>query len=349
MSQPLDSVLLIGGSGFLGLHLIEQFSRVKPAVDIHVFDIRPLPEKISDYFTFDPSKITCHVGDLTSEDDVKKAIKDSYPTVVVHSASPMHGLDRSIYEKVNLQGTENLIKCSKDLGINVLVYTSSAGVIFNGQDVYNADESWPIPEVPMDAYNETKALAEEMVLNANGPEFKTVALRPAGIFGPGDRQLVPGLKQVLKNGQTKFQVGDNNNLFDWTYAGNVADSHVLAAQKLLDPKTADSVAGEKFFITNDQPTYFWNLARTVWKAEGHIDSKIFALPRGFAIGIGYLSEFFCGLIGKEAGLTPFRVKIACAYRYHNISKAKALLDYTPEVGLEQGIRYTLDWLNEIDQ
>lgn len=346
----MDSVLLIGGAGFLGLHLIQQFWEVENRPEIHVFDIRPLPDKISKYFTFDPSQIKSHVGDLTSAEDVKKAIRDSKCTVIVHSASPMHGLGQEIYEKVNVQGTANLIECAKALGIKALVYTSSAGVIFNGQDVHNADESWPIPEVPMDGYNETKAIAEDMVLKANSPNenFYTVALRPAGIFGPGDRQLVPGLRQVLKNGQTKFQVGDNNNLFDWTYAGNVADSHVLAAQKLLNDEI-EGVAGEKFFITNDSPSYFWTLARTVWKADGHVDSWNVVLRRPVAIAIGYLSEFFSKLSGKEPGLTPFRVKIVCAYRYHNITKAKTILGYKPKVGLEEGIRYTLDWMNETDQ
>lgn len=345
--MALDSVLLIGGSGFLGLHLIQQFWEASPRPQIHVFDIRPLPEKISTYFTFDPKEIHQHVGDLTSAEDVKNAIRDSNATVIVHSASPMHGLGQEIYEKVNVRGTANLIDCAQELGVKYLVYTSSAGVIFNGQDVHNADESWPIPEVPMDGYNETKAIAEEMVLKANSENFHTVALRPAGIFGPGDRQLVPGLRQVLRNGQTKFQVGDNNNLFDWTYAGNVADAHVLAAQK-FSAGEIEGIAGEKFFITNDSPSYFWTLARTVWKADGHVDDWNIVLKRPFAIAIGYLSEFFSKLSGKEPGLTPFRVKIVCAYRYHNITKAKTVLGYKPNVGLEQGIRYTLDWMNEIE-
>lgn len=348
MATPMDSVLLIGGSGFLGLHLIQQFWEESPRPDIHVFDIRPLPEKISKYFTFDPSRIIVHVGNLTSEEDVKKAIEVSKPTVIVHSASPIHGLGQEIYEKVNIHGTSNLIKCAKEMGIRALVYTSSAGVIFNGEDVHNADETWPIPDVPMDGYNETKAIAENMVLEANSPKenFYTVALRPAGIFGPGDRQLVPGLRQVLKNGQTKFQVGNNDNLFDWTYAGNVADSHILAAKKILDPATVDQVGGEKFFVTNDTPSYFWTLARTVWKADGHVDNFNIVLSRPVAIAVGYLSEFFSKLVGKEPGLTPFRVKIVCAYRYHNITKAKTVLGYKPKVGLEQGIRYTLDWMDE---
>ena len=155
-ANKINSVLLIGGSGFLGLHLIEQFYRNDSTTKISVFDVRPLPEKLSKQFTFDPKNIKF---------------------------------------------------------FRAFVYTSSAGVIFNGQDIHNADETWPIPEVPMDSYNETKAIAEDMVLKANDPSsnFYTIALRPAGIFGPGDRQLVPGLRSVAKLGQSKFQLGDNNN------------------------------------------------------------------------------------------------------------------------------------------
>jgi sterol-4alpha-carboxylate 3-dehydrogenase (decarboxylating) len=57
-------------------------------------------------------------------------------------------------------------------------------VVFNGQDLVNVDERMPFPEKPLDAYNESKAKAEELVLAANGIDgLLTVALRPAGIFG----------------------------------------------------------------------------------------------------------------------------------------------------------------------
>lgn len=344
----IASVLLVGGSGFLGLHLIQQFYDLSPRPKIHVFDVRPLPDKISKQFTFNPNEITVHIGDLSSPTDVRTAIQASGVKVVVHSASPMHGLSQEIYEKVNVNGTKNLLEVAKECKVRALIYTSSAGVIFNGQDIHNADETWPIPEVPMDGYNETKALAESMVLSANDIEngFYTIALRPAGIFGPGDRQLVPGLRQVAKLGQSKFQIGDNNNLFDWTYVGNVADAHVLAAQKLLDLNSVNEVSGQTFFITNDTPTYFWALARTVWKADGHIDKKVIVLNRPLAIAAGYLSQLFSKLLGKEPGLTPFRVKIVCAYRYHDISKAKKLLDYHPNVDIEEGIKRTLKWMDE---
>lgn len=343
----LTSVLLVGGSGFLGLHLVQQFYNHCPGIEIHVFDIRPIPDELSVYFTFDKSKVTFHKGDLTSEEDVTAAIEKSGCQVVVHSASPIHGMPQEIYEKVNVVGTRNLLKVAKKSAAKALVYTSSAGVIFNGQNVYNADESWPYPEVHMDGYNETKATAETEVMEANDPKsLLTVCLRPAGIFGPGDRQLVPGLRTAARLGQSKFQLGDNNNLFDWTYVGNVADAHVLAAQKVLDPKYAPQLGGETFFITNDAPTYFWTLARTVWKADGHIVKRNIVLPRPVAIAAGYLSQFVSGLLKKEPGLTAFRAKITCATRYHDITKAKTVLGYTPAVSLEDGIQHTLEWIYE---
>lgn len=272
---------------------------------------------------------------------------------MVHAASPIHGAPADIYEKVNVQGTRNIIEvCSKSPLVSALVYTSSAGVAFNGNDLHNADETWPIPKPAMDAYNETKAIAEQMVLDANDPsnKFYTISLRPAGIFGPGDRQLVPGLRTVARLGQDKFQLGDNNNLFDWTYAGNVADAHVLATLALRDVERASKVMGETFFITNDSPSYFWSLARTVWKQDNHpVDERrVIVLNKPLAMVLAYCSKWVSSLLGKEPGLTPFRVRIVCATRYHNITKAKTLLGYKPRVGIEEGINRTLQWMDETE-
>lgn len=346
--MSVSSVLLIGGSGFLGLHLIEQFSKHCPGCDIHVFDVRPLPDKISSYFSFDPKTITVHTGDLTSAADVGDAIVASKCDVVVHAASPLPGSDTPVFIKVNVDGTKNIIDQCKKLSVKALIYTSLASVIFNGADTRNANETWPYAQPHMDSYNETKAIAEVAVLAADDPNgLRTVAVRPSGIFGPGDRQLVPGLRAAARLGQSKFQIGDNNNICDWTYVGNVADGHVLAAQKALLSEHASNVGGQAFIVTNDAPTYFWTLARTVWKADGIIDKRYIVLPRALGLAVGYVSEYVSKLSGREPGLTPFRVRIACAHRYHDITKAKLILGYSPVVDLETGIKHTLDWMDEM--
>lgn len=335
----MDSVLLVGGGGFLGLHLIEEFWNVEPRPQIHVFDIRPLPSTLPKGFTFDVAQITSHVGDLTKHEDVDRVLKSARPSVVVHSASPVHGLGPAVYRKVNVDGTQTLADaCTQNRRVKALVYTSSAGVVFNGEDLFGVNESTPFPAEAMDAYNVTKEQGETIALKANSPLLKTVALRPAGIFGPGDRQMIPNLREVAKTGKNKFQLGDNNNLFDVTYVGNVAYAHVLAAQALL--RGTQGVGGEPFFITNDEPIFFWSFARAIWAADGKRDQPKFTLSRSMSLVLGYLSQWGCALVGKEPSFTAFRVKTACATRYYDITKAKTVLNYEPKWTLQEAIAKT---------
>lgn len=228
---------VIGGAGFLGSHIVQALvNRGETAVA--VFDLREPASPIAGVHYYE--------GDLTSSKSVSKALSDaqedskntSYPqrrVVMYHTASPVAGLGPDVYEKVNVQGTHTLLHVAKDPSNRVtkFVFTSSAGVVFSGRDLIYVDERMQYPIKPLDAYNDTKARAEIAVLAANDPEgLLTVSLRPAGIFGEGDRQALPGFFNVLQSGRTHFQIGDNQNLFDWTYAGNVAHAHLLAADAL---------------------------------------------------------------------------------------------------------------------
>ena len=83
-----------------------------------------------------------------------------------------------------MEGTKTIVAASLAFSVKYLVYTSSAGLVFDGGDAIDVDERLPPPEKPLDAYNHTKGIAEKLVIEANGKEgMKTVALRPSGIFG----------------------------------------------------------------------------------------------------------------------------------------------------------------------
>ena len=144
---------------------------------------------------------------------------------------------------------------------------------------------------------------------------------------------------MIKEGRTHFQIGDNKNLFDFTYVSNVVDAHLLAADKLSDPATLPSVGGEVFIVTNGQPWPFWDFQRAVWKEMGHVSQrKPTVLSRNIALIIAYISEWIAWITGKPALFTRFRVKFTCANRWFNISKAREVLGYEPSVDYEEGIR-----------
>ncbi|KAK9458535.1 3-beta hydroxysteroid dehydrogenase/isomerase family-domain-containing protein [Lipomyces oligophaga] len=347
----MNKVLIIGGSGFLGCHLVDRFYAFNPRPEIHILDIRPPPSLSKEFYSFDESAIIFHKGDITDPVSLRDIYREIKPDVIVHSASPVHGMGRDIYFKVNVDGTRAIVDVAAEKEftgiIRAVVYTSSASVIYTGADLRNADESTPIPppSQQMDAYNESKAIGEQIALEANGrrEDFKTCALRPSAMFGPGDRQLIPNMVAVASTSGVHFQIGDNWNLFDFTYIGNVAHAHVLAAQKLLDDSVTN-VAGESFIITNNSPVYFFTVPRKVWALKGVIPSWTITFSRPVGMALAFMSELVAKLRGKEALFTRFRVSFTCANRYFNINKAITRLHYEPIVELNDAIEISLRYI-----
>lgn len=75
--------------------------------------------------------------------------------------------------------------------------------------------------------------AEQLVLAANSASLASCALRPSGIFGDGDdKLLVPSVVSRARAGKMRYIIGPGDNLFDWTYVGNVAAAHLAAASRL---------------------------------------------------------------------------------------------------------------------
>ena len=116
-------------------------------------------------------------------------------------------------------------------------------------------------------------------------------------------------------------MGDNTNRADFVYAGNVADAHVLAADRLRSD-AAHLVAGQVFFITNGDPVPYWNVPRMVWREMGDDGKKaITAPPKMLLLVIAYVLEFWYGLMGLEPPFRVFDVQITTTENWYNIDKA----------------------------
>lgn len=148
-------------------------------------------------------------------------------------------------------------------------------------------------------------------------------------------------------GNHNVQIGPNENLMDWTYVGNIAHAHLLATQALLAtasmktvPLDTERVDGEAFFITNDEPCYWWDFARAVWAQCGPMQpaGKAWVLPRGLMMAVAGITETIGWLGFKTGHLTKQVVYYATLQKYHNIDKAKKRLGYRPLVSLQEGVR-----------
>ncbi|CAO3588007.1 unnamed protein product [Absidia cylindrospora] len=277
-------------------------------------------------------------------------------TAVIHTASPPHvnssNPPRDLYFSINVDGTKNVIKACQEAHVPVLVVTSSGSVISTGEPMVNVNEHTPYPPQAIDVYTESKIECEKVVLAANGiGGVQTCTIRPSAIFGPGDRQLIPGMIEVCQRGQHRFQIGNNTSLMDFTYVGNIAYAHVLAAEKLALSSNSP-VGGQAFNLTNGTPVPFWDFASKVWCEYGKDmpKSKKIILSYNASMVIAYISEtiydikaLFWDKSQLKEGMTRSRIKQAMSSRYFNIDKARTLLEYEPIIGLEEGIKIGVDY------
>ncbi|EIW79981.1 hypothetical protein CONPUDRAFT_126428 [Coniophora puteana RWD-64-598 SS2] len=338
-----DSYLIIGGNGLLGQHIVEQ-----------LLDRGEERVAILDIVQLSPAnpKVPVYTGDITNVSDIQSAIEKCRATCVIHTAASLPGKPRQFQEQVNVSGTRNVVNACASRGVKKMVYTSTASVVFSGKDQHNVNETAPYGNPHVDDYNETKADAEKFVIESNGKNgLYTTSLRPAGMFGPKDRLTVPTMMGVAQSGRSYIQLGNNQNLFDWTYIGNAAKAHLLAADRLsLDHPKFRLVAGQAFFITNGDPRPWWEFPRLLWKTGGYsIPEKTTVIPRYAAYIIAMFTELVGWLSEKRPSLTRMSVLYCCTSRWCDISKARHALDYNPDISLEEGARISVDWWKKAQQ
>ncbi|KAL3473343.1 hypothetical protein BJX99DRAFT_233804 [Aspergillus californicus] len=384
-TMQLGTVLVVGGCGFLGSHIVDQLLNFPSESDPSAALPKPQGDSRFDYPALGDRYPRCiskvavvdlrtvnnrlpgaeyHEGDLSSTDSMLAVFRAVKPDIVIHTASAILQ-DKELLYKVNVEGTRNLLEVAGgargDWGgkCKAFVYTSSASVVHDTQsDLINVNEDWPLirGKLQLEYYSETKADAEEVVLKynrASPTSMLTCALRPSGIYGEKDGQVI---LKILEHGVNasptvlKMQLGENNNLFDFTYVGNVAYSHLLAAYRLIgahkrieagqsDILDYERVDGEAFLITNDQPVYFWDFTHAAWAlANRYVEpNQVWELPEWLLGPIGGIAETVLGLLGRTPKLTRRTVRYSCMTRYYSCEKAKTRLGYSPVVPLDEGI------------
>lgn len=322
---------VIGGSGFLGQHMVEQL--LSRGYAVNVFDVRQ---------GFDNPRVQFFIGDLCNQQDLYPALKGV--STVFHCASPpSNSNNKELFYRVNSTGTKTVIETCKKAGVQKLILTSTASVVFEGVDIKNGTEDLPYAMKPIDYYTETKILQERAVLDANDPKknFLTAAIRPHGIFGPRDPQLVPVLIDAARKGKMKFMIGNGKNLVDFTFVENVVHGHILAAEHLSRDA---ALGGKAFHITNDEPIPFWTFLSRILTGLNYEAPK-YHIPYRVAYCLAFLLSLLVmvlsPLIQIQTTFTPFRVALAGTFHYYSCEKAKKLIGYRPLVTMDDAVERTV--------
>lgn len=330
--------LVIGGSGFLGCHLVERL--LANGSNVVVFDLH----KYTHEDATNAEQVRVCTGTVTQLGDVVSACRGV--DVVYHcvSADPLDNRNESLMLSVNVEGTKNIIEACKQTGVRRLVYVSTASVVFDGNHMIDVDETKSYPKTFIDFYSKTKADAEKLVLAANRESLQTCAIRPSAIFGERDPALVPRLVEAGRAGKTKYIIGNGKTMWEFTYVGNVADACIKAAENLV---AGSSVAGQAYFITNDETTLFWEQCGVILGGLGYPVPSI-CIPYVICFCVAVLIEIVLLLLSpiyrpkKPPTFSRQRVALLTSHRKISCAKAKKDFGYKPQVSMEEGMQRTVE-------
>lgn len=322
----MKRALVTGGGGFVGSYIVRQL--LNRGVDCLVLGRHFYPE-------LEELGAKCLTGDICNTSFVNESFHDVDTVFHVAALAGIWGKWED-YFRINVQGTENVINSCIKNKVRNLVYTSTPSVVFNGRDIINGDEQLPYADKFLCHYAKSKVMAEKMVLKSNSlnSDFKSCALRPHLVWGPGDPHLIPRLLERGRQGQLK-KVGNCTNLVDISYVENVAEAHILAALNLEDE---GATAGKAYFISQGEPVNLWQWIDELFKRK-QIPPIRSRVPFRLAYGAGAVLEVLHHVFapGKEPKMTRFVAEQLAKSHCFSIARAQKDFGYRVRVSTSDGM------------
>jgi UDP-glucose 4-epimerase len=306
MLEAKKKVLVTGGAGFIGSHLVDRL--VREGHPVRIIDNLSSGKLENIQQHIDTNKVEFIKGDIRDTALVKKSVDGV--GFVVHLAAiisvPFSVENPDLTFDVNIQGTHNLLVAATEKNVEKFVFISSCAV-------YGDPESKPVTEKtktsPISPYAESKLIAERYCLSYNqSNQLKTVVLRFFNVYGP--RQSMNAYSGVItifinkvKQKQPLIIYGDGSQTRDFVNVRDIVDAILVAMKN-------QKAEGEIFNIGSGKSTSINELAKTVLEL-GNVDLEI------------KYEKHRAGDIEHSLA---------------DITKAKKLLGYEPKVSLRAGLR-----------
>lgn len=283
----------------------------------------------------DRDGIELFYGDLTNSDAMVEAMLTC--DVVIHSAAfaAVYTKTPQLFTDINVKGSQQVFYSAQKSGIKKIIFISTAGVLgpSNGSPI-NEDSERTLPY--FNEYEETKAQAEQWLLNRSTKNLEIVSLNLSRVFGPGqltEANAATRLIQKVAHGW-KIIPGDGKSIGSYVYIDDVIEACYNAIAK--------GAGGERYIIGGENRNFndYFELAKKHTGAK----QKMIHLPVGVIMLSSRVMKFLAAF-GVKPAITPSWVK---RYLYNWVldntkAKEKLSIEFT---SFEEGIQKTVNWLKE---
>jgi dihydroflavonol-4-reductase len=318
-------VLVTGGTGFTGQRLVDRLLAQGHAIRVIA---RPSPRAT------ELGKRGCEVveGQVYDPDAVQRACRDIDYIFHVAAAYREAGISDDIYAKVHVESTKLLARAAAELkGFKRFVHVSTMGVHGHIENPPANEES---PYGPGDLYQSTK-LEGELWIRDFAPKhnLSMSVIRPAAIYGPGDRRLLKVFKMV------KWPVfpilGYGKCLYHLVHVEDLVSGMMLAA---IHPR-----AEQEVFLCGDRESIpLEDMARTIGEAIGH-RPRFMRIPVTPFFILGDVCEAVCKPFKIEPPIYRRRVAFFTKDRSFDMSKIRNYLGFENAYTNRSGLMETASW------
>lgn len=321
-------IFITGATGYIGHQLALKLASLGNVVHIIVRD--QLSPNIPVH-----NNIVVFAGDITDMVSIKKAMAGCQQVYHTAAIVKIFAKDPSIFYKVNVDGTRNLLNAALDNGIKKFVYTSSCGVL--GKSVVEPKcENDPRTTGFENEYEFTKFLAENLVKEYVHKGLFTVIVSLSKVYGPGIETHPISVNSLINKfikGKPTFIPMPGKLATNYCFINDVVQGQILAMAK--------GIGGEKYILGGENISYT-DLFQTIRSLSG-TKAKLIQTPKFFVQLFALLQWIQYKINRKEPFVTAKAIQSVFCNKTFSSGKAIRQLGYNP-TPLKEALDQTIQFL-----
>ncbi|MCF8244306.1 MAG: NAD(P)-dependent oxidoreductase [Saprospiraceae bacterium] len=327
----MKKILITGASGFVGSHLVEE--ALGRDLDVYA-GIRRSSSK--EYLQDERINfVEMNFGDKGQMSNLMRRKEFDY---VIHNAGVVAAPKLSDYMRVNFDYTKNFVEAIEASGEQLEKFTYISSAASYGPvptkdltDFLKEDD----PRRPINTYGEAKLASEQFL--ASLPEFPYVIMRPTGVYGPREKEILTYFKLI--NRHVEGYIGFRRQHLAFVYVKDLA-------RVVLDATTASEVSRKSYFISDGRYYSQQDIGRTARQILGKKTLR-FNIPVTLIRSIAWMMEQAGKATGNYPPLNLEKVRILESLNWKcDIEPLKEDLNFQPQYDLEDGLIETLAWYKE---